>query len=70
MHESLNFLPSAVILNLFQDPSCHVIGVGSVNHTMPHGRSKPAATGRAAKWILKQVQDDEKVWADVGINHA
>jgi len=49
---------SAVTLNLFQGPSGGHAGAGVKSANLAVGLLK-ASTALAAKWILKQVQDDE-----------
>ena len=60
-----NVVPSlsnkSVILNLFQDPSGLTHSAFRPGAYSASKCAKPSS-GRAEKWILKQVQDDEKGW--------
>jgi hypothetical protein len=50
---------NSVILNLFQDPFLGLPGARWSKASRAAG-SKPAQAVQAARWILKQVQDDEE----------
>ena len=53
-------LTNPVTLNLFQGPSGRTLGA-SRRGTQPIGLLANLRSGWGAKWVLKQVQDDEEV---------
>ncbi len=63
-----NLVPSPttkpVILNSFQDPSGRKSSAFRPGAYSARKCAKPSS-GRGEKWILKQVQDDEKGWVSM-----